>query len=1464
MTDVISNLRNCIHNCTQCPLYKNLDRPPIAFSGKATIPIMLVTDSPGIEEFYNQEILSSKAGAYLAELFTKVGFDPSGFIRTSAVKCHQLAFEGNTPTQILDCGSWLDEEIKLFQPKVIVAFGNVGVYRFSDNYHTGSYEAKKDGTPKDLKGILDKNGLIHWDEKYNCYVLHLPNPSFILNNKNKEQAFLDSLKRLKELHDNNYVIDNKTEYYSIYPKVGQDRDEFLIYAKSFLKYISQFPEYACDTETTGLDYFNDKILLVTFSWDIGKSATFYWDEELWLDFKTLLENDAVKIFHNAKFDLHMLHEINIFPTNVNFDTMIAASLLDENSPVNLGFCTSRYLGLEGDYKSKFWNGSKSITLNSEEEFIAACQYANTDGDYTFRLKRVLEEELKRLKLLPLDAPDSGIFLYRDISIPLMHTLLELEKTGIFVDLDYQKVLHETLSKNADVTFQKAENLLYDHMYKEPKNTLTALLQLLKIQYDLSIIEIQKFKHLSFSQKFYSEVQEYINQFQNYFNVTHELCISSLSKEDFRYRLSEANKILLLVEEDKQTFLDAVNEVEKPKTRKIKSGLLFNLSSIKSSIKRKKIPASDLAPIENCLVEINNLYENLDNLSGIKMNLNSSDQMSKILYEILGLPVHKWTKNQKPSTDKETIALLANDHEFPNLITKYRNYTHDISNYIEGVNEAIKVDYRIHPDFSQTRTVTGRLSCLRPALHNISGNFSIRNQFIPEKGNLFVECVEENTLVQTNKGLLRIKDIKEGYEVLTHKNRYKEVDRVIDQGLKECYEVVTETGKKVTVTENHPFYVMNSNGFEFKKLCNINVQTDRLVFHDNPVVDCGENDIDEDDAYVIGFLFGDGYYGNTPKRYTKKSNNKEYEYPCYTLNFATGLDCDELYKKLGSYFLKKHNLNIKYRDEDKGDLVVHSKELLLKWITKYPKKGSHSLRVPENIFNQPFSIRKAFLAGVIDSDGSYHSRRMTITSVSECFIDDLLLLCNSIGVHGIKRVNHVKKGYGATPENPIIAYTLDVFEMESLERLPDGWLDRKRESKYKMLDKEFSQCRTARHSVDSLAPYHRPGIQGKKNIPILKVFQNSKRSGFVYRRAISKAISTCYEDAKHFQPLLDYRSQAIVSIAPVGERQTYDLEVDTDSSFTANSVIVHNCDASQAEIRFLAVLSGDKNLKNALESGEDIHTVNARRIFKIPESQKPTKDQRRGAKAVVFGIIYGKEVSTLAVDLQISLQEAQSYFTGFYEAYPDTKKWMDSKIHQAKTEGYVNNLFNRLRRLPNINSSDKREKRESERYSINAPVQSSASDYVGYCQIMLEERFKTKYRNVKVIPKQVHQQHDMVLVEAPISIIKEVKADVQEIMEHALDLGVEIKADADIVCCWSGAPMTDEDVDKYAIDLMMGLVPVYGYCQHGTPIYENDTITGIENKCNKLIKPYSFSKQVCLDHYKEFIELKEKGVYNVIS
>ena len=218
----------------------------------------------------------------------------------------------------------------------------------------------------------------------------------------------------------------------------------------------------------------------------------------------------------------------------------------------------------------------------------------------------------------------------------------------------------------------------------------------------------------------------------------------------------------------------------------------------------------------------------------------------------------------------------------------------------------------------------------------------------------------------------------------------------------------------------------------------------------------------------------------------------------------------------------------------------------------------------------------------------------------------------------------------------------------------------------------------------------------------------------------------------------------------------------------------SADYSQIELRIMAHLSEDKNMIDAFLSGYDIHAATAAKVYKI-DINDVTREQRSKAKTANFGIIYGISVFGLAERMGVDRKEAKELIDGYFETYPDVKRYMDKSIEVARENGYVETIFHRKRFLPDINSRNAIVRGYAERNAINAPIQGSAADIIKVAMIRIYERFKRE--NIK--SKMILQVHD----ELNFSVYPEEKEMVGRIvieeMENAYKMHVPLKAD----CGW---------------------------------------------------------------------------------
>ena len=222
----------------------------------------------------------------------------------------------------------------------------------------------------------------------------------------------------------------------------------------------------------------------------------------------------------------------------------------------------------------------------------------------------------------------------------------------------------------------------------------------------------------------------------------------------------------------------------------------------------------------------------------------------------------------------------------------------------------------------------------------------------------------------------------------------------------------------------------------------------------------------------------------------------------------------------------------------------------------------------------------------------------------------------------------------------------------------------------------------------------------------------------------------------------------------------------------------DADYSQVELRILASLSGDAKLIAAYKDASDIHAVTASQVFHVP-LEEVTPELRRNAKAVNFGIVYGISAFGLSEGLSISRSEAKEYIERYFAAYPDVKKYLDGEVAFAHEHGYVKTIFGRRRPVPDINASNFMRRSFSERVAMNSPIQGSAADIMKKAMNEVNRALRAGGYESRI----VLQVHDELLIEAPVAEQEAVKSLLIDKMQHAVDLAVELVADANVGMNW---------------------------------------------------------------------------------
>lgn len=222
----------------------------------------------------------------------------------------------------------------------------------------------------------------------------------------------------------------------------------------------------------------------------------------------------------------------------------------------------------------------------------------------------------------------------------------------------------------------------------------------------------------------------------------------------------------------------------------------------------------------------------------------------------------------------------------------------------------------------------------------------------------------------------------------------------------------------------------------------------------------------------------------------------------------------------------------------------------------------------------------------------------------------------------------------------------------------------------------------------------------------------------------------------------------------------------------------DADYSQIELRVLAHMSCDNKLIEAYKSDQDIHRITASQVFGIPLAEV-TDLQRRNAKAVNFGIVYGISSFGLGQDLNITRKEADSYIKSYFATYPEVKNYLDDLVENAKKDGYITTLYKRRRPIPELSSSNFMQRSFGERVAMNSPIQGTAADIIKIAMIRVNDRLRKEGLKSRLLL----QIHDELLIEAHESEVEDVKSILSEEMHRASSLNVPLEIDMNVGGTW---------------------------------------------------------------------------------
>jgi DNA polymerase-1 len=235
------------------------------------------------------------------------------------------------------------------------------------------------------------------------------------------------------------------------------------------------------------------------------------------------------------------------------------------------------------------------------------------------------------------------------------------------------------------------------------------------------------------------------------------------------------------------------------------------------------------------------------------------------------------------------------------------------------------------------------------------------------------------------------------------------------------------------------------------------------------------------------------------------------------------------------------------------------------------------------------------------------------------------------------------------------------------------------------------------------------------------------------------------------------------------------------AFVAEQGMLLSADYSQIELRIMAHVSDDANLQRAFAAGEDIHRATASEVFGVPLADV-SAEQRRAAKAINFGLIYGMGVFGLASNLGITRDAAQAYIDRYFARYPGVAMYMEDTRRRAREQGYVETVFGRRLQLPEIRGASGPRRQAAERAAINAPMQGTAADLIKMAMVAVQDWLDAENLQTRMIM----QVHDELVLEAPDAELELVKRTLPGLMCNVATLRVPLVAEVGMGKNWEQA------------------------------------------------------------------------------
>ena len=791
----------------------------------------------------------------------------------------------------------------------------------------------------------------------------------------------------------------------------------------------------------------------------------------------------------------------------------------------------------------------------------------------------------------------------------------------------------------------------------------------------------------------------------------------------------------------------------------------------------------------CLKDMEAAEARVFSEAGCHFNIGSTKDLGSVLYDKLGLPVHKTTAKGAKSTDRETLEKLAQEgYDVAQRIVEYRQLSKLYSTYI-GPDSKLNDCYyherglsHVHPSFNCTGTKTGRLSSSDPNGQNFpqsnAKTYHFRRAFIASPGYLLVGgdyCIAEGERVRTSHGYLPIEEVEEGMKAVQEDGTLRTITRTARSGEKAIVQLETESGDRLIATDMHKVRVINREGkYVFKRIKDLSVGDEVAIspakaaeaydspslpgvtraVHHNAIPVTIPTKLSKELALWLGYMTGDGCVTGS------------------SVGYVVNEDTPEVAKLMDGLTLKLFGRKPHTRSYRGVTEARFKSSVLSTWLRVI---GFSKDSVPECVLKAHPEEVSEFLKGYMEADASpSKDGRVQVGTSSQSLRDDIGRLLHTVGVHRVFR-----KQDNTGPDKNKTSYLLTIPKVCS-QAFRDcvGFI-----SSYKMAKYE-------NYSTGSVSPTFGSLPNQQLSCPKGSIFANTRnRGGKVSRNLASRAVEAGDVGSMPVDLILDCNMHfsPVREVRELGVSETYDIEVEGTHSFICEGFVTHN---SQIELRIMAhnsmdpamleEYSKDLELADAIVKGLPLVDKDGNSLYSRSDLHQKTADgagsTRNAAKTINFGLLYGMHNKALAGKLTEANWEAclasgapwdpvydvvtpplaQEFIDGYFGTYRAVRPYQEMIAERAKRQGYITTRYGQKRRLPDLFSTDRFLVMGACRQAVNVTIQGHVGELMLHCMNLIERATTSHRKDIKDAVdclwdckyRLFSQVHDEVLGEAP--------------------------------------------------------------------------------------------------------------------